>query len=152
MVVWVSHARVGHRQGLYPEPPAVRLGVLSFGSSPPVKGRRLDAEPVNGRFRRGIAPHRSRSSAAACVGAGLAGDRGPVHAGRSPARPAPTQVQGTQGRSCNGAPRAKRRSIAPGSSAPEGEGVLSLGALLLPPLGRGHPLRAVPPAALRARP
>src|SRR5690606_19844109 len=55
---------------------------------------------------------------------------------------APTQVQGTQGRSCNGAARAKRRSIAPGSSAHLGEGVLPLGALLLPSLG-GLPLLAV---------
>ena len=28
MVVWVSHARVGHRQGLYPEPPASGWGFL----------------------------------------------------------------------------------------------------------------------------
>src|SRR5690606_7510144 len=34
MVVWVSHARVGHRQGFIPEAPSKRWGLLLFPDTP----------------------------------------------------------------------------------------------------------------------
>ena len=39
MVVWVSHARVGHRQGFIPEAPSQTLGASSFAGHPRVRRR-----------------------------------------------------------------------------------------------------------------
>src|SRR5690606_6938614 len=43
MVVWVSHARVGHRQGFIPEAPSKRWGLLLCTDTPCVHRRRLNA-------------------------------------------------------------------------------------------------------------
>src|SRR5690606_32673367 len=43
MVVWVSHARVGHRQGFIPEAPSKRWGLLLCTDTPCVQRRRLNA-------------------------------------------------------------------------------------------------------------
>ena len=133
MVVWVSHARVGHRQGFIPEAPSTRWGLL------------LCARPKNT-----AAPHAPQ----ACPGVHRAHHRPgqrtcrdrPPRTNQACPRPTEQRAEGLRTRcGANRRPSTRAchpRRIAPGVQQKSGQATISLAnaaCLALPTSRRPHP-------------